>query len=153
VTPVPGPVLALLLAGPCLAAQDGKLSIEGYVAGRPYLVAGEGRQVRAKPGAGRLVALAVTYRPGSEVEIAGTVAVTPDGTAIWTPARPGLAELDATIAPPGGKPFHYKETVAVRFANRVSVGLFVMIAAGLILFGGAFLSIRALLRRDAGPQS
>ena len=54
------------------------------------------------------------------------------------------------IAPEGGgDAVAHSEMVSVRFASIISAGLFVMLAAGVILFGGAFVSIRALMRSEA----
>lgn len=137
-----------------VAGQGRKLQIQGWVADRPYLVEGKATEIRGGPEQGRLASLTVIYRPGSKVESKPeSVTVTSDGTATWIPRAPGLAKLIAKIEPAGGgEPIEHEEIVSVRFETAISFGLFVMVAAGLILFGGAFLSIRALLRRP-GPEA
>ncbi|MAE76103.1 MAG: hypothetical protein CMJ85_04435 [Planctomycetes bacterium] len=139
--------LATLLLCGALSAQTRTLHIEGYVAGKPYLVVNKETTIVAR--AGSMKSLTVTYRPGSEVEEKETVKVT-GGIAMWKPKSAGLAKFDAMIKPPdsAAKPAPYSEIVSIRFDSAVSLGLIVMLFAGLILFGGAYVSVRALLREE-----
>jgi len=136
--------LLICLAGSA-GAQEVGLVIEGYAPGERELVEGETYPVRAT--GGRLWGLHITYRPGSDVEDTKSFVSPPDGVAEWTPAHAGLARLEAWITPAGGgETVAHEQMVSVRFGSTLTTGLFVMLVAGLILFGGAFVSIRALLR-------
>jgi hypothetical protein len=129
-------------------AQGVGLDIEGHAPPEQVLVEGTATSVRAT--GGTLLSLVVTYRPGSDVEISEGLEVV-DGQATWTPTHAGLANLDAQIEPPaGGSALLHSQLVSVRFDTFLTAGLVVMIVAGVILFGGAFVSIRALLRSDDG---
>jgi len=139
--------LALLLALAGVAgAQGPALVIDARATDSGVLVEGEGTEIRAT--GGELLSLVVTYRPGSDVEVVDELEIG-SGVAKWTPRYAGLANLSARIAPAGGgEPVTSDELLSIRFATTLTAGLFVMLGAGLILFGGAFLSIRALLRSE-----
>ncbi len=79
--------------------------------------------------------VAVTYRPGAVT--AHTETFTP-GTATFefTPERAGVVSVTG-----GGA----AQSLSVRFQGAPVSGIVVMILAGLILFGGAALSLRTLL--------
>lgn len=81
--------------------------------------------------------ITVTYSPSSNV--AQTEVVKANGTklVLWRPQRPGVV----SIAAPGHEP----KTHSVRFDGVPLSGVIIMMLAGFILFGGAFISLRALL--------
>ena len=77
----------------------------------------------------------VTYRPGAVT--ARTETFTPGATSFeFTPRRAGVVAVAAGDA---------ATSLSVRFTRAPLPGLLVMIVAGLILFGGAAVSMRALL--------
>ena len=80
--------------------------------------------------------LFVTYRPNSSIPIRETMPVPDRQTVAWTPRHPGvvaLAVADGTA-----------QNVSVRFQSVPEGGVFVLIAAGLILFGGVAFAFRKL---------
>ena len=79
--------------------------------------------------------VAVTYRPGAIT--AHTETFTP-GAAVFefTPSRAGVVSVAAGDA---------AQSLSVRFRGAPLSGIVVMVLAGLILFGGAALSLRTLL--------
>lgn len=81
--------------------------------------------------------LFVTYRPNSVVAQRDTIRVGGFNSVRWTPKRAGVVRL----ALPGGA----NQNVSVRFTEAPLSGLLILIGAGLILFGGAIFSMRALL--------
>ena len=85
--------------------------------------------------------LLVTYRPNSGIAVNETVLAS-GGTVTWTPSRAGVVAL----ATPAGA----SQNVSVRFDQTPVSGLLILIAAGLILFGGAAFAMRALL---SGPEA
>ena len=105
------------------------------------LVAEDDGRVAAE-GAGDASSLVVLYRPNSKTSVEQSVAIS-DGRATWIPTSPGLASLDLLDH---DKTSLAKRTVSIRFAETSYVGLAVMILAAVLLFGGAAISIRALLR-------
>ena len=82
--------------------------------------------------------LFVTYRPNSVVAERDTIRIGGFDSVRWTPKRAGVVR----IALPGGA----GQNVSVRFTEAPMIGLAVLVGAGLILFGGAVLSMWALLR-------
>ena len=78
----------------------------------------------------------VTYRPGAVTATSETF--TP-GAAVFefSPKRAGVVSVGA----PGGD----SQSLSVRFRGAPLSGVVVMVLAGLILFGGAALALRALL--------
>ena len=123
-----------------LTAADGA-QLEFPVEGKPCRVASFGDAV----------ALRVTYRPNSKTIEAVTLTPTAAGDFEWTPKAAGLAMLELVPSEAEDAKAIAKKTVSVRFDGLSVVGLFVMIFAALFLFGGAFISIRALLR-DGNPS-
>ncbi len=83
--------------------------------------------------------LVVTYRPNSSIARVDTLV----GTRAWTPRQAGVVKLQA----PGGE----AQSVSVRFDRTPASGLFVLIGAGLILFGGAGFAFRKLFEDDDLP--
>ncbi len=95
-----------------------------YVAEDEAIVAGEPVTL-SLPAADTLV---ITYRPGSNISRVERVPVT-DASHTWTPREAGLVALST----PGGA----LQTVSVRFDSTPVWGLFILVLAGGILFGGA----------------
>jgi len=92
--------------------------------------------------------LRAIYRPGSEVHHTEEIGAVTGDKLEWAPTDPGLVQLDL-YRPAAGEAAEAvlaSKVVSVRFDTSLPSGLFVMILAGLFLFGGAFKSIRALLR-------
>jgi len=108
-----------------------------------FLVAGEATSIEVTPSDARL---RVVYRPGSRVEKHVDLEREDDGTFRFVPDEAGLVELRAIAQRAVAEVVLASKVVSVKFASAVSLGLLVMLLAGVILFGGAFLSIRALFR-------
>ncbi len=89
------------------------------------------------PGADSLV---VTYRPSSRIARTETIPVGPGGRVAWTPAQAGVASLSVDGGP--------ARNVSVRFAGTPWRGVFVLVAAGTILFGGAGFGLSRILGGD-----
>lgn len=85
-----------------------------------------------------------TYRPNSAIPVVDTLVVGGFTSVRWTPERAGVVR----VAVPGGA----SRNLSVRFAALPLAGLFVLIAAGLILFGGAAWAMRKLLS-DGPPRT
>lgn len=84
----------------------------------------------------------VVWRPNSA--IADTVVLDPTGTSFeWTPTRAGVASI---VTPEGS------QNVSVRYSSYPGAGIFILIIAGTILFGGAGFAMGKLLGDD-GPVS
>lgn len=86
--------------------------------------------------------LFVTYRPNSVLAQRDTIRIGGFDSVKWTPKRAGVVQ----IALPGGA----SQNVSVRFTAPPMSGIAILIVAGLILFGGAILSMRALFS-DGAP--
>lgn len=78
----------------------------------------------------------ITYRPGAVTARVETLTGVGE-TFEFTPARAGVV----AVAAAGGTP----RSLSVRFVSSPLSGIAVMILAGLILFGGAAIALRALL--------
>lgn len=77
----------------------------------------------------------VTYRPGAITATSETF--TPGAATFeFTPTRAGVVSVAAGEA---------SQSLSVRFRGAPLAGLVVMVLAGLVLFGGAAVSLRALL--------
>jgi hypothetical protein len=132
--------LVILFAAPALATEPAvKLSTS-----ERFPVAGKATAIISPPEAD---AIGVVYSPGSQVEVTESVAVqkitpprpgNPYRTA-WKPARAGVVALSA-----GGQTVN----VSIRFDGVPAGGVIIMVIAALILFGGAFFSIKSLLSGD-----
>lgn len=125
-------LLAALLSAPALAQIA--VSPEAPVRGQPVTVTLDAPAE----------ALLVTYRPNSGIAVEETVPVT-GTTATWTPSRAGVVGL----ATPDGA----SRNVSVRFDRTPLSGLFILIGAGVVLFGGATFAMRALLSDDEAAMS
>lgn len=83
----------------------------------------------------------IIYSPGSKIARTEVVAVEPLAAGeptqvVWRPQRPGVVQLSA-----GGESIK----ASIRFDGIPASGIAIMIIAGLILFGGASISLRALV--------
>lgn len=145
--------VALALAGGALAAalSGAPLFAEGAAptlrAETEYPLRGEPVTIRlAAPDGGPLagVPISAEYRPNSETAHAEPLGSTgADGTLSWVPADAGVVTLRAGGG--DGEPPIATAQVAVRFGAFPAVGLLVMVAAAILLFGGALLGFRLLL--------
>jgi hypothetical protein len=91
--------------------------------------------------------LSVTYRPGSRVaqsDIIGKTSV--DGSLNWTPAVAGIATLTATWNDRDKVEQTTSTNVSVRFRQLPLGGIFIMIAAGLILIVGSAIRMYRVIR-------
>lgn len=91
--------------------------------------------------------LKVTYRPGSKTSKSVELTSQTAGVFAWTPTSPGLVTVAAHVE--GQAKALVTKNFSVRFAEGSVLGIFVMLFAAILLFGGAAISIRALLRADA----
>ncbi|HVS04028.1 MAG TPA: hypothetical protein VMT16_14780 [Thermoanaerobaculia bacterium] len=116
----------------------------------PFPLRGEPTRVEVLDAeAGVAYELRVTYRPNSRTPRSETLQLAPEGTsAAWIPRDAGLAQLDL-VAPGGAAAASLR--AAVRFGGFPATGLLVMAVAGLLLFGGAALSMWLLLG-ETGPR-
>lgn len=81
----------------------------------------------------------VTWRPNSAIP--ETVVLNVTGTSFeWTPSRSGVARIDVIS---GGETV--SQNVSVRYASYPASGIFILIIAGTILFGGAGFAMGKLL--------
>lgn len=78
----------------------------------------------------------VTYRPGAVTAHDEVVSVPNARTVSWTPQRAGVVKIAAGDD---------TKNLSVRFTGAPATGILVMLVAGIILFGGAGLSLRMLL--------
>jgi hypothetical protein len=103
----------------------------------------EGRAVTVRiEGAAPGTALAVTYRPNSELARTEELVIPADGEVTWVPELPGLVVLTAGDA---------KRQASVRFAGVPWSGVAVFFVAGALLWGGMGLALTRLMRsRDEG---
>ena len=86
--------------------------------------------------------VAVTYRPGSSVELTEEVGTTgPGGRLVWTPTTAGIALISATWD--GGET---STNISVKFASVPAGGLIIMILAGLLLVGGSAVRIIRVMK-------
>ena len=86
--------------------------------------------------------LVVTYRPSTSIARVDRFPAR-GGAFSWTPTQAGVVALST----PGGQ----TQNVSVRFRETPAAGLFVLIGAGLVLFGGAAFAFRKLFEEDAAP--
>ena len=119
------PLLLLLAAAPLAAQEVVSVTPEQPTRGEPVTV------TFSQP----VDSVTVTYRPGAITAHSETFA---PGTATFefTPERAGVVSVAAGDA---------ARSLSVRFRGAPLGGIVVMVLAGLILFGGAAISLRALL--------
>ena len=119
-------LLALLLAAPPAVGQAVvSVEPEAPTVGEPV------RVTFSEP----VDSVTVVYRPGAISAVTETF--TPDAATFeFTPDRAGVVSVASGDA---------AQSLSVRFRSAPLSGLFVMVVAGLILFGGATVAMKALL--------
>ncbi|MFQ5507506.1 MAG: hypothetical protein ACE5F1_22305 [Planctomycetota bacterium] len=141
-------LVLLSLSGPALGIQKPEFEISDYnPKEHEFLV--EGSEARLRLVVAGEMKLRAVYRPDSEVEDFDELTADSDGWIRWTPRFAGLVLLEAYRVEgveDKQKIVVASRVVSVSFASGFTIGIVIMIVAGLLLFGGAFLSIRALLR-------
>ena len=138
--------IAIVALAASLVGQSPSVVVEGIpTASDRFPIAGQQTVVSLSDG--EPTGVSVTYRPSSLVSRVVELEPSDDGVWSWTPDAAGLAELQVTYDRDGAE-HTATRTVSVGFASVVDSGVLVMVFAGLVLFGGAFVSIRALLRDD-----
>jgi hypothetical protein len=89
----------------------------------------------------------VVYRPNSQTVDADTKPIgyfSDEGKITWTPRAPGIA----TITVRDSESVEIATlNVAICFSSTPASGILVMVLAGLLLFGGAILSLRLALKK------
>lgn len=85
-------------------------------------------------------AVVFTYRPNSAIPLVDTVRVGGFASIKWRPSQAGVVR----VAVPGGP----SRNLSVRFSEWPLSGIFVLLVAGFILFGGAAYAMRKLLSGD-----
>lgn len=81
--------------------------------------------------------LKVTYRPGATTSTSETLLLNGATSTEWTPTQAGVVELAI------GE--DTEQNVSVQFRETSGLGLFVMIVAGMILFGGIGFAFRSMM--------
>ncbi|MCI4670351.1 MAG: hypothetical protein MRZ79_19595 [Bacteroidia bacterium] len=91
--------------------------------------------------------LIITYRPNSAVEKNENIAIVPASKTVeWTPQNPGVVAISYSVEMEESQ--GPSMNISVRYNGLSYEGIIVMIAAGLILFGGAFVAFRTLFRDE-----
>jgi hypothetical protein len=141
----------LLCVGASALAQG--IRVEGHEeGGTVFLIRGEATKITVPlllEGAAQLQKVEFEYRPGSKVARRKSLEAESPGVYLLTPEEPALGKVIATYQNPDSSHQKLQRSVAIRFDSTLPLGLIVMIVAGIVLFGGASLSIRALLNQDA----
>ena len=134
-------MLGLALFVCCAATVCGAATIE---LAEEFPVRGTPVEVRLSgPAGGESYTLTVTYRPNSETAMTEEIGTfSPDGRVLWTPLDAGITSLG--VAGGDGAVVATKN-VAVRFDSVPVSGILVFLFAGLLLFGGATVSMRRAL--------
>ena len=133
----------LVLAAPALAAAGPAEPPPLEIADR-FPVAGSATTILVPPEA---ATIEILYSPGSRVEEKSQLAVpklAPPAAGkpyqvVWRPVTPGVVQLSAA---------GQSRNVSIRYDGVPLSGIAMMLIAALILFGGAALSLRALLVGD-----
>lgn len=138
-------VLAPIAVGTPAAAQQ---EVAELTAETQYPLRGEPVEIRLTGAGGAPlpgVPISARYRPNSETAHTEELGPTgPDGSLSWTPADAGVVTLQA--AGDGEAQPLAQLQLAVRFGAFPVVGLLVMVVAAVLLFGGAAVGFRLLLR-------
>lgn len=120
-----------------------------------FPVRGQEVRVQVRDAEGNPIARAsieVTYRPASRVEKVEPIGVTAeDGSIVWIPAEAGIAQITATWPGTEGSEASLSTAVSVRFASPPIIGIFIMVAAGLLLVVGSAIRMFNLLRTPQEP--
>lgn len=128
-------LLALLLAAPLASPASGAAAQDIVDVAPDAPVRGEPVRVTFSAPADTV---RITYRPGAIT--ASSETFTPrSATFEFVPARAGVVAVAA-----GGT----SQNLSVRFQRAPGAGIVVMVLAGLILFGGAIVSLRVLMSGD-----
>jgi len=130
-------VVLLGLSGGSVPAVD--LSLDD-----DFPVVGQDQKVTVSDvGPAEDLALWVVYSPNSETRTEEEIGrFSSIGTIMWNPSRFGIATLSARDA--AGEAVA-AENVAILFAETPASGVLVMVFAGILLFGGAGISMRSVL--------
>jgi hypothetical protein len=150
----PGADLTLLRSSRRSRWRRTRFVIQGHedAKGTVFLTQGERYEVTGPlklEGAAQLQKVEFEYRPGSKVARRKSLEAESPGVYLLTPEEPALGKVIATYQNPDSSHQKLQRSVAIRFDSTLPLGLIVMIVAGIVLFGGASLSIRALLNQDA----
>lgn len=140
--------IALLFVG-LLAVAQGALAVTIELP-EEYPLKGETTAIRVVGEDGPLAGaeIDILYRPNSDTSFAKTLPPTDAaGATEWTPLDAGLVRLSVRAA--GSKTVLFQRDVSVRFGSFPGGGIFIMVLAGTLLFGGAALGLVKLLQ--AGP--
>jgi len=130
-------LVLVALAGVPAAAADLAVDDDFPVVGKPISVS-----ISDADGFENLE-LRVVYAPNSETQSIEEIGrFSPEGTVVWNPRRFGIATLSVRTA--DGEKIA-SENVAILFAETPAAGVLVMIFAGILLFGGAGISLRSVL--------
>jgi hypothetical protein len=128
-----------------LTMSFGAVSAAELSLDRGFPVVGEDEDVAlvdAEPG--RDLSLWVVYSPNSETRSEEMIGrLSSEATVTWNPSRFGIATLSVRGAT--GEVIASRN-VAVLYARTPMAGLLVMVFAGVLLFGGAGLSLRSVLK-------
>jgi len=139
-----GVLVVFVLASPIAAGNDLAVSSKFPVVGRDEEVRLTGESLPSE------VRLKVVYRPNSETKVERVVgAFDTEGKLIWRPEAPGITVLSAIAADDS---VVATTKVATCFASPPATGILVMVVAGILLFGGAALSLVFALSRDRDPS-
>lgn len=114
----------------CAQSGDYSLCVE-----KGFPTEGDPCWIRVTDGGAPIVGveIAVTHRPNSEVMTVETIGMTDaSGQLIWTPSDAGIATLEASGA--GLDPLAM--TLSVKFRRIPTLGIIMLMLAGMILFGG-----------------
>ncbi len=82
----------------------------------------------------------ITYQPGAPIAQTQTLHTDGQLQVQWTPERPGVASIVAD----GGH-----QNVSIRFDGTPGLGVVIFLFAGIVLFGGAAICLKALF---AAPE-
>jgi len=135
-TTILGLVLVALVGVPA-AAADLVVDDDFPVVGRDQKVTLSGTEQPEN------LTLWVVYSPNSETQTESEIGgFSSTGVITWNPARFGIATL--SVRTDDGEKIA-SENAAILFAETPAAGLLVMIFAGILLFGGAGISLRSVL--------
>lgn len=88
--------------------------------------------------------LVVVYRPNAAVAKTDVIPISPASKTVeWSPENAGVVALSYAAAGNSAT-----RNISVRFAGVSYPGIFVMILAGVVLFGGAITAFRTLFRDE-----
>ena len=136
-------VLLVAMVAPCSAVE--------LVFEDDFPIVGRSETVTVK-GAATDVSLLlwVIYSPNSETSTEEEIGVVPTtGKVTWTPSRSGIATVSVRSDDGGAVA---SENVAILFSKTPMAGLMVMIFAGILLFGGAGITMRLVLSSGVPEQ-